>query len=94
VLVFFNTGITPAENALLARYTPANWRATAFGAKFVLAIGVASASTALVALVHNATGSFALLFVGLAAVAAVAALAAHGLPRIAPSPRAVPSPAE
>jgi len=87
VLIFFNTGITPAENALLARYTPANWRATAFGAKFVLAIGVASASTALVALVHNATGSFALLFVGLAAVAAASALAAHGLPRQGRTPR-------
>lgn len=93
-LVFFNTGITPAENALLARYTPANWRATAFGAKFVLAIGVASGSTALVALVHNATGSFALLFVGLAVVALAAALAAHGLPRRPGTPQAAPAPAE
>src|SRR5690348_14511513 len=32
----------PAENALLARYTPAKWRATAYGAKFLLALGVST----------------------------------------------------
>ncbi|MGH6719350.1 MAG: MFS transporter, partial [Alphaproteobacteria bacterium] len=79
-LVFVNTGNTPAENALLARYAPARWRATAFGAKFVLALGVAAGSTALVAMVHRWTGSFSLLFAGLAVLALGAALAAHRLP--------------
>jgi len=85
-LVFVNTGNTPAENALLARYAPARWRATAFGAKFVLSLGVAAGSTALVAVVHRWTGSFSLLFAALAVVALGAALAARHLPRYQPLP--------
>jgi len=79
-LVFVNTGNTPAENALVARYAPARWRATAFGAKFVLSLGVAAGSTALVGVVHDWTGSFSALFAGLAVFTLVAALVAHRLP--------------
>jgi len=94
-LVFVNTGNTPGENALLARYAPARWRATAFGAKFVLALGVAAASTALVAAVHSWTGSFAPLLGGLALLASIAAVTAAGLPRAtAPRSAPVPVPAE
>jgi MFS transporter, FSR family, fosmidomycin resistance protein len=42
--VYMNIASLPAENAMLAHYTPSNWRATAYGAKFVLAIGVAAAA--------------------------------------------------
>jgi MFS family permease len=91
-LVFVNSGNTPAENALLARYAPARWRATAFGAKFVLALGVAAGSTALVAVVHEWTGSFNALFVALAALTLASAVIAHLLPRRAsPAPAAVPA---
>lgn len=89
-LIFVNTGNTPAENALLARYAPERWRATAFGAKFVLALGVAAGSTALVALVHAWTGSFTPLFLGLGVLTLAAAVTAAGLPRLA---RAAPQPA-
>jgi FSR family fosmidomycin resistance protein-like MFS transporter len=41
----------PAENALLARYTPARWRATAYGAKFLLALGVSTIGIKLVAII-------------------------------------------
>lgn len=70
----------PAENLLLARYTPSRWRATAYGAKFVLALGVSAAGVPLVGLIYDRTGGFWWIFVVLAATAAVVALAALFLP--------------
>ena len=85
------------ENALLVRYTPGRWRATAFGAKFVLSLGLGSLGLPLVALVHERTGEFVWLFVILAGFAL--AIAAIGLllppDRIhKPTPEPVPVPAE
>jgi FSR family fosmidomycin resistance protein-like MFS transporter len=71
----------PAENALLVRYTPGRWRATAFGAKFVLSLGVSALGLPLVAFVFDRTGAFAWLFVILAAFAAAIVAAGLFLPR-------------
>jgi FSR family fosmidomycin resistance protein-like MFS transporter len=71
----------PAENALLVRYTPGRWRATAFGAKFVLSLGVSALGLPLVAVIFDRTGDFAWLFVVLAALAAAIVAAGAFLPR-------------
>jgi MFS transporter, FSR family, fosmidomycin resistance protein len=71
---------TPAENAILARYTPAQWRATAYGAKFLLALGVSTVGVKLVAITYDRTGSFTLLWLTLAGGAAFVAAAALFLP--------------
>jgi FSR family fosmidomycin resistance protein-like MFS transporter len=85
----------PAENALLARYTPAKWRATAYGAKFLLALGVSTIGVKLVAVIYDATGSFAPLWLTLAGCAAFVALAGLFLPgRLRPAPLLAPQPAE
>ena len=70
----------PAENALLARYTPAQWRATAFGAKFLLALGVSTIGVKLVAVIYDGAGSFAPLWLTLAGCAAFVAAAGMFLP--------------
>ena len=70
----------PAENALLARYSPAHWRATAFGAKFLLALGVSTIGVKLVATIYDGTGSFAPLWLTLAGCAAFVAAAGLFLP--------------
>jgi MFS family permease len=70
----------PAENALLARYTPPRWRATAFGAKFLLALGVSTIGIKLVAVIYDGTGSFAPLWLILAGCAAFVAIAGLFLP--------------
>jgi MFS transporter, FSR family, fosmidomycin resistance protein len=70
----------PAENALLARYSPAQWRATAFGAKFLLALGVSTIGVKLVAMIYDRTGSFAPLWLTLAGCAAFVAAAGLFLP--------------
>ncbi|MBI2235786.1 MAG: MFS transporter [Magnetospirillum sp.] len=78
--VSFNMAGIPAENLLLARYTPARWRGTAFGLKFVLSFGVSGLGVPLVAVMRGTTGGFEALFMLLAAAAALVALAAAWLP--------------
>ncbi len=86
---------TPAENALLARYTPARWRATAYGAKFLLALSVSTIGVKLVAMTYDRTGSFTLLWLALAGCAGFVALAGMFLPgRLRRPPLLTPQPAE
>jgi MFS family permease len=70
----------PAENALLARYSPPQWRATAFGAKFLLALGVSTIGVKLVAVIYDGAGSFAPLWLTLAGCAGFVAAAGLFLP--------------
>ncbi|WP_157879280.1 MFS transporter [Pararhodospirillum photometricum] len=55
-------GALPAENGLLARYTPARWRSTAFGFKYVLSFGISGLGVPLVSVMRGATGDFTALF--------------------------------
>jgi MFS family permease len=71
----------PAENSLLVRYTPGRWRATAFGAKFVLAQGVSALGVPLVGYVFDATGDFLWMFGILIALGLAVVAAAIYLPR-------------
>jgi MFS family permease len=78
--VVLSTAMLPAENILLARFTPDRHRGLAYGVKFVISFGVAPLAIQMVSFVHDETGGFALLFVLLAAFAAASALAAFCLP--------------
>ncbi|MGB0695631.1 MAG: MFS transporter [Rhodospirillaceae bacterium] len=75
-----NIGALPAENALLARYTPLKWRSTAYGLKFVIAFGISGLGVPLVAFVRAETGETTLLFLILGGLAALIALALTRLP--------------
>jgi MFS family permease len=81
LMVVLTSATLPAENLLLARYTPARHHSLAFGVKFVLAFGTAPLAIQAVSIVQEKTGEFEWLFVGLAVIAACAALAAALLPR-------------
>jgi len=78
--VLLSTGSLPAENMLLARYTPARHHGLAYGIKYVLAFGTAPLSLMLVSAIQARTGEFAWLFLILAALAGLATLAALLLP--------------
>ncbi len=80
VVVALNVIGIPAESMLLARYSPTRHRSLAFGAKFVLSLGIGPVAIMLVAWVEQATGSFFLLFFLLAAFAGALASAAAFLP--------------
>jgi FSR family fosmidomycin resistance protein-like MFS transporter len=79
-MVFINVAALPSENGLLARYTPGNWRATAYGAKFVLALGVSASAIPLIAYIFDTTGGFFWLFILLGTLAAIVFVAAFLLP--------------
>ncbi len=83
----------PAENMLLARYTPQRHRGLAFGVKFVLAFAIANPAILLASWIEGRSGEFTELYFILAAIAATAAAVAFFLP----NPRAaapVTAPAE
>jgi FSR family fosmidomycin resistance protein-like MFS transporter len=80
VIQFSMTSALPAENCLVARFCPADWHATAYGAKFVLALGVASAAVPMVGWIFETTGGFFWMFTGLAIVAGAIAACAVFLP--------------
>jgi MFS family permease len=88
-MVFINVAALPSENGLLARYTPGNWRATAYGAKFVLALGVSASAIPLSGWIFDATGGFFWLFILLGVLAAIVFAAAFLLPNDRTPARAV-----
>lgn len=71
-MVSANVGTLPAENALIARYSPSRWRGLAFGLKFILAFGVAGLGVKMEGMLYDATGGFGTLFAILATLAALA----------------------
>jgi FSR family fosmidomycin resistance protein-like MFS transporter len=80
-MVCLNMAGIPAENSLLARYTPSKWRGTAFGMKFVLSFGVSGMGVPLMAVILKSTGELVWVFVLLAVMAALVA----GLSLLLPS---------
>jgi len=80
LVVAFNMGAIPAESLLLTRYSPARWRGTAFGLKFVLSFGVSGLAVPLVSLLYGTTGGFGLLLTLLAGIALIVAATAALLP--------------
>ena len=70
----------PAENMLLARFTPKNRHGTAFGLKFVLSFGAAPLAVQFVAAVNARTQGFFLVFAIAAGLGAISFAAATFLP--------------
>ncbi|MEM7407656.1 MAG: MFS transporter [Pseudomonadota bacterium] len=71
-VLIVNTGFAAAENMLVAEYTPFEWRALAYGAKFVLALGVGGLTVHVAGVLFDANGNFDLLYAlfGIAAILA------------------------
>ncbi len=78
--VSVQTGTQPIENCLMARYTPAAWRATIYGLKFVVALGLSALGVPLIAYIFAETGGFAAVFWAMAAFSAIAVVIAMLLP--------------
>lgn len=83
--MLFHVAFAAAENMLVARYTPFEWRALAYGAKFVLALGVGGLTVLLAGELFDRTGSFDLLYALLGLSAIVAGVGALLLPRARPA---------
>lgn len=83
--VSMGSGALPAENMLLARYTPGKHHGTVFGLKFVLFFSSGPLGVALVAWVSSVTGGFVWVFFLLAVAAALVVAGALALPRKTPA---------
>ena len=62
VYFFFLLGMQPAENTLVAKFTPRRFHHSAFGAKFVLTFSVGSIAVKIVALIEDRAGIEPVLF--------------------------------
>jgi MFS family permease len=80
LVLSFMLAFAAAENMLVAQYTPFRWRAMAYGAKFVLALGVGGLTVHLAGWLFDQDGDFGTLFSMFGAAAIIAALAASLLP--------------
>ena len=94
VMISLNTGATPAETALVARYTPPEQRGRVFGLVFMVTLGVAALASAVIPTVHRLTGSLDGVLFLMVVLAVVAVVAATRLPAEAARPRPVLAPAE
>ena len=81
LILSFLLAFAAAENMLVARYTPFRWRALAYGAKFVLALGVGGITVRYAGWLFDRDGGFDQLYVLFGAAALLAAAAATLLPR-------------
>ena len=82
--VALGAGALPAENMLLARYTPSRHHGLIFGLKFVLFFSSGPIGVLLVSAVNRLTGQFVWVFLLLFITAAIICLAALALPRRTP----------
>jgi len=80
-MVMANVSALPAENLLLARYTPEHRHGLVFGLKFVLSFGAAPVAVGLVAFVTGRSGGLSSVYVLLSGIAALAFVFAVFLPK-------------
>ena len=80
IIMFTITASLPAENSLVAHYCPPRWHATAFGVKFVLALGVSSLAIPAAGHIFDATGDFRWMFLAMAMIAGIIVCFAMLLP--------------
>lgn len=79
-MMFVVFGQIPINDAMIARYTADEWRARAYAVRYVVSFGASAAAVPLIAWVHRTTGDFQMLFVMLAAFAALTLAAALAFP--------------
>jgi len=94
VMVSANQAALPVENTLVARYAPKDWRALAFGLKFILAFGFSGLGVLLEGYIYDLTGGFYWLFMVLACIAVVGFAAGWLLPSDSDKTHAPPQAAE
>ena len=84
LVMSFMLAFAAAENMLVAHYTPFRWRAVAYGAKFVLALGIGGLTVHLAGWLFDRDGGFTTLFVLFGSSAILAGAAAFLLPGASP----------
>jgi MFS family permease len=89
-IMFFVFGQIPINDAMVARYTSDQWRARAYGLRYVASFLGSAGAVSLVAGLHRIDG-FSSVFLALAGVAATALVAATLMPRVGEKPAVPPA---
>tara|TARA_B100000686_G_scaffold344574_1_gene427451 strand:+ start:2531 stop:3769 length:1239 start_codon:yes stop_codon:yes gene_type:complete len=84
-VMFLITCSLPTENSLVAHYCPELWHARAYGAKFVLGLGISSLAIPLTGKIYDITGGFWWVFCGFSIIALVIAIFGAFLPSLSTS---------
>lgn len=90
-LMLFVFGEIPVGAWLVGRYAAGHWRSRIYGVQYVLSLGVSALVVPMIAVLHERTGGFEVLFLLLAAAAALIFVVAWLLPGVgdtAPADRA------
>ena len=85
VMMLVITGCLPAENCIIVRFCPENWRARVFSAKFVLALGGGSFAVLAVGEIFDRTTGFLLFYGFMILLAMVVIIFAMFLPTMSGS---------
>lgn len=80
-LMFFTFGQIPVNDWLIGHYAADEWRSRFYAMKYTLGLSVATVAYWLIAVVHDNTGEFTLLYLVLAAVMSLSVIAAWFMPR-------------
>ncbi|MBT6096688.1 MAG: MFS transporter [Rhodospirillaceae bacterium] len=80
LVMFLVFGLNPINDMVVARYAAAEWRARIYAFKFLASLGVASAAVPLVGILHDTTGGFYWVFMGMAGLAIIVGLAGLAMP--------------
>ncbi|MGE0153086.1 MAG: MFS transporter [Reyranellaceae bacterium] len=79
-VMFAVFGQIPINDAMVARYAPAEWRARAYALRYIMSFGAAATAIPLIAWLHGQNGGFREVFVVLALFAAASGVAALFFP--------------
>ena len=85
VMMLVITGCLPAENCIIVRFCPENWRARVFSAKFVMALGGGSFAILAVGEIFDQTAGFLLFYGFMISLAAIVIIFAMFLPSMSGS---------
>src|SRR5204863_87703 len=75
-MMFFVFGQIPINDSMIARYTAGEWRARAYGVRYVVSFGASALAVPLVAWVYKSSGDFKLLYYVLGTLAFITFTAA------------------
>tara|TARA_B110000261_G_scaffold160969_1_gene201541 strand:+ start:482 stop:1669 length:1188 start_codon:yes stop_codon:yes gene_type:complete len=78
--VAFNSSILPAENLLLAKFSPEKYQSLVYGIKFIISFAIAPIAVLFIAKSYELTGEFYYLYIGAGCLMLIVFILALSLP--------------
>jgi len=78
--VALNSSILPAENLLLAKFSPEKYQSLVYGIKFIISFAIAPIAVLFIAKSYELTGEFYYLYIGAGCLMLIVFILALSLP--------------